>query len=1026
MKLPAANPRLLCVLLLLHWGTLLFGGPSFAIIAEDDASRRFCEQLLAEQSGNHTFLEREELENILRERRLQQSELGGQAVLERFTAADLLVIVEKGQAGKKEAGYPSRLIIFDQASGFRLLTRSLPQKSDDALAEAGSALRDVLRHSADPGSRRYLSLVAIRNNGVRPEFRSELDSIAARLELELQYLPGTTLLEREFLNRRQTEEKLAGTERKLPVSRTLVRLEFTPVHGSIPGYTTTLRLTDTADRVLFTRTFEGKERSNAQAVRQAIEEFMKLPPPEKVPDAKEEARRYYNEFFYLKHYGDPRAAMRRAYAAIALDPDKVLYRVWALDTLRSEAAKNATPEERFGLVKEAAALQDNNQESAYFCNFAAITITDLLEGLFRNRELPSDLREEIRQWLAERRPRLFPHLQEKPLKAPPANEQEFIHYTEGFAMRCSPSLYFDRKAFLDALKPEIEQLLIYAEPYPSAPVYRKLRWMGGLWSTHLENAKAAEKTAFRELAGRLSNSGQCYLKAFGLTLALRLERSYSSSITESARSAYVDRLFQLPPAGFENGGYRDLFASLLTYGEQEQISRMIRDRQALLLKPDDPRSPANASPEALFRLLQRENTGALEMHGEKWAQPLAEQFWQKGPAELQAVNPEYRITPIETTWPSRRTASDGIRNDSNFPAPRPWYSQALLASAVDGGKGYLLRKLGRTGPFSLEEWNAETRTLKMIRRFEQPELHFTRTFPGFADAALAASGNYLLIGTADQIVVVNTESGETRTLTAFVTGRVHSLAFHDGRIYAFLGAGEDYGAEFSRLVSCLPDGKDVRTHISTQRDVPANELEDVSKPYYVWGIGLAGNRIFFPAITNGYGMAAFWEFDLAAVKPRKLWHLAEGRRALMESGRADNFLRQNGKYLDFSIYGNVLRGDRTPPVALFFRLNMESGESEIIGWGEEKALKPFNLKHAWGEYRNFSGPFHIENGNFWCAGGKDKYAMMTHLRLDAPEKSPRLIFPKVRALLPGSTPDSVVAVNDDWMAEIRYTGGNAQ
>ena len=84
----------------------------------------------------------------------------------------------------------------------------------------------------------------------------------------------------------------------------------------------------------------------------------------------------------------------------------------------------------------------------------------------------------------------------------------------------------------------------------------------------------------------------------------------------------------------------------------------------------------------------------------------------------------------------------------------------------------------------------------------------------------------------------------------------------------------------------------------------------------------------------------------------------------------------------------------------------------------ELNLSRYDIRHYFMPIAN--NRFLVENGNFWCAGGENRYGMMTHLRLDAPEQSPRLLIPKVRVLLPGRTPNSVIAVHDLWMAEIRW------
>lgn len=1010
--------RFFALLCTLVTGLLCMGKePAFAIFAEDHASRHFCELLLADRSGEYLFLEREEINRILQERKLQGGDLANRNTLARLTRADLFIIVESGLTQQTKKRYPSRLVIFNQINGFRLLNRSLPEKSDEALKVAGNALEEAVRAVKAPEKRRTLAFLAARNDDVRPEFSRELKHLVARLELELHHLPDTTVMEREFLNRRLDEERLTGPEAPLPPSSTLIRLEFTPVYGEKPGYTTTLRLTDTADKILFTRTFEGKERNDTQAIVRAIGEFLKLPPPEKLPDVKEEARRCYNEFFYLKRYGDPRAAMRRVYAAIALDPGNVLYQTWALDTMRFELSKDASVQMQFALVHEALALMERGVDTYYFKHFASYTILCLLDNLDFEK-LPPELQEAARRLVSEYRPKLIPYLTEAKPKDPPTNEKELIVYAQSANFRCAPSLYFDRRLQLSMLEPTLDLLQNYAAQYP----HTDLCLLTGLPEPDEPN----ERACYQRLADRLVRSPNLFQEAQGRAMLSRLQYKVISTPEERRipNLQYAKWVVEQPEK------YRKKLREIGRFiSQRDEIQQLIEELEDTRRPADDPLAAANASPERLFELLKKQNVDALTMHTPGWAVPLSRQFWLLDPPELAKWNPDYVIRPIHTGWRSREDSFSYASPSSDSPCPPetpvPWYKDKLIAVAsdADGGKdGCLLRFSGDTRVHTLEHWDGTRQRLRKIRTFMRKELHLTeyrrKTYGG---AALYCDRDVILIGTDDQIIVINRHSEAMTVHSDFVSGRVHSLLRHKGRIYAFLGAGEYFGAEFTRLISFRPDGRDVRTHISTLRDGTESPLEKVAKPYYVWGVAANGENLFFPAITNGYGMSAFWKFNLKTAAPEKLLNLAEGRWPIMNCILNKNFFHQSGSIVDFCINGSVRRGDRQmPPLVLFFRLNTATGKIEVMGWGNAEGAKPFNLKQYWGEHLNFSGPFLVENGNFWCAGGTDRYGMMTHLRLDAPEKSPRLIFPKVRALLPGRTPNSVIAVHDLWMAEIRW------
>ena len=168
-------------------------------------------------------------------------------------------------------------------------------------------------------------------------------------------------------------------------------------------------------------------------------------------------------------------------------------------------------------------------------------------------------------------------------------------------------------------------------------------------------------------------------------------------------------------------------------------------------------------------------------------------------------------------------------------------------------------------------------------------------------------------------------------------------------------------------------------------------------------------------------LSGFWKYDLNTGKAEKLQDFVEEKRAFLDRRTNYNFFRAGNAETDFSLTGTTWKDRRQLILyGIFVRFNPETGGIETMGWGSPEFLKPYNIRQSWGENLNFSGPFLVENGNFWCAGGENRYGMMTHLRLDAPEQSPRLLIPKVRVLLPGRTPNSVIAVHDLWMAEIRW------
>ena len=993
--------RLFAIVSLLCLGRLCTGGePACTILAGEDVSQPFRE-LLPDNGRGFLFLKSGEIDRILGELNLRRDELLKQNTLKRLNRTDLLVVVGDGLTYGTRKKYPSRVVIFDQAGGRRLLNRSLPENPDEARKTVAEAIGEAVRAVETPEKRRTLLFSAAGRGALPPDLPREFTQLAARLELELQYLPDTTMLRLDGSDNRP--------EVRPPAGSTFIRLEFTPAGGGTSDWAAALRLTDAAGRELLTRTVQGAERNDPQGILRTICDSLRMPFPEKHPDVKAEARRCYNEFFFQKRHGNPRAAMERSYTAIALDPGNVLYQTWALDTMRFELSNGASDETRFELIQEAAALMERGVGTYYFKNFSAVTIYAMLDH-FDTSELPPALLGKLRRWVAQYRPRLIACLPDIELKGPPANEKELAAYASRAAMRCSPALYFDRALQLQALDKEIDQLRGYAAQYPDAnlSITRFLPYPDG-----------QERDLYRNIAERLARSPNLSQEAQGRAMLARLK--YKPGMQENCRDAvaeYAGWIMEQPQERREK--LCDIGNSILP---SAALKQQLAELEAARLPPDDPRAARNASPARLFGLLKKQKVDALTMRTPVWAVPLAREFYLLNPAELQRWNPDYVIRPILTNWRSREDSLSGEQMSADSPlspmAPTPQYMDQLLAAAAnaDGGRdGCLLRYANDTGAYTLEHWDGTRLRLRKIRTFNSNELHLAdyRRYV-YGGATLFCDRDMILIGTDDQIISINRHSGKMTVHTDFVKQRVHALLRHKGRIYAFLGD------DFTALISFRPDGRDLRTHISTQRNGTDHPLEKAAKPYYVGGIASRGETLFFPVIAIDPKLSGFWKYDLNTGKAEKLQDFVEEKRAFLDRRTNYNFFRAGNAETDFSLTGTTWKDRRQLILyGIFVRFNPETGGIETMGWGSPEFLKPYNIRQSWGENLNFSGPFLVENGNFWCAGGENRYGMMTHLRLDAPEQSPRLLIPKVRVLLPGRTPNSVIAVHDLWMAEIRW------
>ena len=91
-------------------------------------------------------LNQREIDRILGELNLRRDELLKQNTLKRLNRTDLLVVVGDGLTYGTRKKYPSRVVIFDQAGGRRLLNRSLPENPDEARKTVAEAIGEAELH----------------------------------------------------------------------------------------------------------------------------------------------------------------------------------------------------------------------------------------------------------------------------------------------------------------------------------------------------------------------------------------------------------------------------------------------------------------------------------------------------------------------------------------------------------------------------------------------------------------------------------------------------------------------------------------------------------------------------------------------------------------------------------------------------------------------------------------------------------------------------------------------------------------
>ncbi|MBS1370248.1 MAG: hypothetical protein HPZ91_09875 [Lentisphaeria bacterium] len=981
--------RILLTSLLLFFCGTLAALPAIALLTEGDESDRFADLAVAKYGTEFTFVEREEIERLQKEHRLQQFK---PAVSPGFLKADLLAVIENGRGGKEGEIRPSRLIVFDSSNGLRLLVRPLPDDPEESLAAFGLLLREAMQKTL-PGKAKLLTLAAVRNGGVGEHLEPEIRYVAADLQRRLQYLPGVIVTEREFLDRLLNEAELKGIPAKLPPNDLLLRLEFVPDGGRKEDFRTILRITEATGRLLFSREFSGASRADSGAIAETVADALRIIPSSTPPAAEEEARCFFREAMYQKYQGDPRQAVRRLYSAIALAPAVAGYRTYAIDTLSNELPERNPDESIVKILNEIKALDLSYRNYPGSRSLAASRSRDLLWRRYYEASGPE--RREIREWLNKNRSYLISCLCPVPAESP-QTEEELEEHAVLAGERLYPFYFFDEAAYWKSCIAEWGKLALHARNFPEANLFPSIRkYIQHEFREAFERTPAVKaRRLLEELETILLKSEHPDLKLLGLRAGFFRKLPLPESGADAIRMEFIDSLLKTGRRS------REEYLSFLREipNETRDISALLEQRFAQKLPATDPRSLVSATPDQLFALLQDQDVNALEMHREPWLSQLFRHFSKFPPQLLADFNPDYTIRQLG------------------------WTGGKIIAGAYEDRIGYILSRKG--GHFLLSRWDASRQQLQICRTYTQTELHLQHG--SYGTAAINVVDGHLLIGTADQILI-RFPDGKEKILTGFSGGTVHSLTLHDRRIYAFLGAHADpfLRASANILISCDLDGGDIRTHISTRRDTPQNQFDSLT-PHLVWGLGIdrKSGKPLFTTQTPMMRRNGIWQFDTETGEARELFSFSRGKIITVYANRRDNFFTQQGNEL----FVNVSSINKPQPVNLFLHLNLDTGETAVYGWGDEESLKTKGASRSWGKLMNFYGPFLLRGGHFWCAGGNRDLSggiqhnvMMAHLYPDAPEKSPRLILPAARTLFPGATPASILAVYDDAAYEITCT-----
>lgn len=292
------NRKFILIVLLLLSGTAAWCSPRIALIGSGTGGEILAALTLAQGGETCHFVERGEVDTILREQRLTATEMTGRSLIRiaSLLRAELFLVLTG------EAGEMIRMTVFETANGFRLSNRLLPPNEatpENVLAEIGRCVEILTK----PKASIFLSVTGIRihNNTVDRQAKQMAEEVLRRLP----QMENVVFLEREHLELLLRENRFTGQLGQLAAATQSIALiaEF--------GKTTEqskciLQLRSGSGEITFETEASGSDPDRTQKIITALSRHLALtpPPPETPESRRNEGNRFLAEARWLKRYAN--------------------------------------------------------------------------------------------------------------------------------------------------------------------------------------------------------------------------------------------------------------------------------------------------------------------------------------------------------------------------------------------------------------------------------------------------------------------------------------------------------------------------------------------------------------------------------------------------------------------------------------------------------------------------------------------------------------------------------------------------
>jgi hypothetical protein len=925
---------LLCISIIFV-GAGAFAKTKIALIGDSEKANQIADIVMAKMSEKFSFLERSEINKILKERKLSLSGMTGGEVFKigRIIHADILFVITSQKKAAKIKNYS--VIAFNAKNGIRLAHFLLPAETETAADKIIESFAKTTQTLKNIDTAKFVSFAAVRDSGVPFKYWQAKNFLIADLKRRLENSSNLILLERDHLEALNKERKVSEKTFKLAAAASILHFEFSP-GKSADIVNLTLRIRSSSGKLQFRddigNCFNNPQKAVSNLLN-GIVKNLKISLAENIPSAKEEARHYYNQSTRAKRYRKYALAKRKLSAAIALDPQNLNY-IKAMIYLLSRRIFYS-----FNDPKIIRPIVERLEECMYWCDKYYSTkgignsgssreliyyhVGKMLNNMkYRFRNADPKLRKRMVKIAAELKPKRLKEIY-RPDKVDSINDlRTVLSYKLSYL---SSYIYYEDKTkyFTDVSKAQLSGLKLiesFFNKYPEKrskqinSQYPMLRvdclpypylWKNACADYFLKSEKLIK-------AYKLSSVPVLKLHGYKLELCRKLLLcSFSRKDSTQYVIDYCRNIEQFKALGFS--------IHIFPIPDEDYFPKKYEREHVLIKNKIWKLVNSNKKIKSKFIPLK---SSLLFRFSDEQLKETCEKDVRKIKTAVLHNNKIYLVYQ-----------RDGYRKTSKKPAGKRRPERIINIAEYDIK-------------------NAKAKDLKELY------CHLPPTYG--KPPPVAVEDGYMVIGIGYRIFYFNLyNNSPVKIINKLPLTDVLGVSVLNGRIYAFLGRKGYNSMRDTMLFSCLPDGSKRKIHISTSR-IDKQHPFDKHRPFNVLGMfaDKINNRLIFSSGSSEKG--GLWAF-------------------YPKSGKCEQLIKAVSKNPLFRIKNMVYYLSACS--GRFFTYNLKRDRKKIIFDSGKKLDMNLIAGHQWGSY-------FLNRKYFWtCLGGglfswgKDNFKQVASIAL---------------------------------------------